>query len=247
MTYDGMLAESVRVIGHNGDVIDGYLARPLGAGPFPGVVLIHHMPGWDEASKEMVRKFAYHGYVCISPNLHHRVGPGSMDDVVARVRTEGGTPDDQCVGDVAGGIAYLESLPYYSGKVGAIGFCSGGRQTVIVASKLDIDAAVDCWGGRVVMSSDQLTDRMPVAPIDMTADLRCPLLGIFGLDDQAPSPEQVDEQEAALKAHGKTYEFHRYEGAGHGFFAVDRPSYRVEQAVDAWGKVFAWYEKYLSA
>ena len=83
MTYDGMIAESIRVNGHNGDQIDGYLARPLGAGPFPGVVLIHHMPGWDEATKEMARKFAYHGYVCISPNLHYRVGPGSIDDVVA--------------------------------------------------------------------------------------------------------------------------------------------------------------------
>ena len=70
MTYDGMIAESIRLNGHNGDQIDGYLARPLGAGPFPGVVLIHHMPGWDEATKEMARKLAYNGYVCISPHLH---------------------------------------------------------------------------------------------------------------------------------------------------------------------------------
>ena len=64
--YDGLLAESIRMQGHNGDEVDAYLARPLGGGPYPGVVLIHHMPGWDEASKEMVRKFAYNGYVCIS-------------------------------------------------------------------------------------------------------------------------------------------------------------------------------------
>ena len=171
--------------------------------------------------------------------MGHTVGVATTDD--ARVGDE-----VLRVGDVAGGIAYLETLPYYSGKVGAIGFCSGGRQTVIVASRLDIDAAVDCWGGRVVMAADQLTDRMPVAPIDMTADLRCPLLGIFGLDDQAPSPEEVDQHEAGRKAHGKTYKFHRYEGGRHGFIAVDRPSYRVEQAVDAWRKVFAWYDRHLS-
>jgi carboxymethylenebutenolidase len=246
MTYDGMIAESIRVNGHNGDQIDGYLARPLGAGPFPGVVLIHHMPGWDEATKEMARKFAYHGYVCISPNLHYRVGPGSIDDVVARVRTEGGNPDAQIVGDVAGSMTYLESLPYYSGKVGTIGFCSGGRQVVIVASKLKFDAAVDCWGGRVVMNPPDINERMPVAPIDMTYDLSAPLLGIFGLDDMSPSPEEVDQHEAVLKAAGKTHEFHRYEGAGHSFFAVDRPSYRSEQATDAWRKVFAWYDKHLS-
>lgn len=245
MPYEGMLAESVRVSGHNEDLIDGYLARPLGSGPFPGVVLLHHMPGWDESSKEMVRKFAYHGYICISPNLHYRTGPGSLDDVVARVRTEGGNPDDQVIGDVAGSIAYLNTLPYYSGKVGSIGFCSGGRQTVIVASKLDIDAAVDCWGGRVVMAAEDLTDRMPVAPIDMTAELRCPLMGIFGLEDQSPSPLEVNQHEAALMAHGKTHEFHRYEDAGHSFLAPDEASYRVEQAIDAWSKIFEWYGKYL--
>ena len=199
----------------------GEVVYPLGDSPGGGVI------------------FTADGHMSLDFMAGGRV-PFAADDIL------GGTPDEQCVGDVAGGIAYLESLPYYNGKVGAVGFCSGGRQTVIVASKLDIDAAVDCWGGRVVMAADQLTDRMPVAPIDMPADLRCPLLGIFGLDDQAPSPEEVDQHEAALKAHGKTYEFHRYKGAGHGFFAVDRPSYRVEQAVDGWRKVFAWYDRHLS-
>ena len=70
--YEGLLAESIRMKGHNGDELDAYLARPLGAGPFPGVVLIHHMPGWDEASKEMVRKFAFNGYICISSNLVYK-------------------------------------------------------------------------------------------------------------------------------------------------------------------------------
>jgi len=247
MTYEGMMAETERVQGHNGDMIDAYMARPLGAGPYPGVVLIHHMPGWDEASKEMARKFAYHGYACISPSLHHRAGPGSVDDVAARVRTEGGVSDAQCLGDVDGAISHLRSLPYHNGKVGVIGFCSGGRQTVVVASNLDVDAAVDCWGGRVIMGADQLSENLPVAPIDMTPDLRCPLLGIFGQEDQSPSPVDVDQHEAALKEHGMTYEFHRYEGAGHGFFAVDRASYRVEQAVDGWREVFAWYEQHLSA
>ena len=246
--YEGMLAETVRIKGHNGDEIDAYLARPLGAGPFPGVVLIHHMPGWDEASKEMVRKFAYHGYVCISPNLHFRIGPGEIDDVVAAVRAEGGTPDAQFLGDFEGAASHLRTLPYHNGKIGCIGFCSGGRQSYIAACKAsNLDAAVDCWGGRVMMKAEDLSERQPVATFDMTPDMGAPLLGIFGNDDQAPSPEEVNQTEEELKKRGKTYEFHRYDGAGHGFFAVDRPSYRVEQAVDAWKLVFAWYEKYLSA
>ena len=80
------------------------------------------------------------------------------------------------------------------------------------------------------MSKEELNAKTPVAPIDMTKDLCCPLLGMFGNDDRAPSPEQVNQHEAELKKHGKTYEFHRYDGAGHGFFYWHRPLYRPEQA-----------------
>lgn len=244
--YEGMLAETVGIEGHNGDVIESYLARPLGAGPYPGVLLIHHRPGWDEASKEMVRKFAYHGYVAISPNLHHREGPGSADDMAAAAQAAGGVPDDRCIGDADGAIKYLESLPCYNGKVGVIGFCSGGRQTYIVACNIQrLNAAVDCYGGRVVAGPDDLTPRQPVAPIDMTENLACPLLGLFGAEDSSPSPADIARIEKELKRFNKTYEFHTYENAGHAFLSVDRPSYRQHAAVDAWPKVFGWFEKYL--
>jgi carboxymethylenebutenolidase len=245
--YEGLLAETVRVRGHNGDEIDAYFARPLGAGPYPGVVLIHHMPGWDEFCKEAVRKLAYHGYACISPNLHHRAGPGSLDDVVAAVRATGGTPDAQFLGDFTGSVSYLRSLPYHNGKAGCIGFCSGGRQAYIAACKVpDLDAAVDCWGGRVIAKPEDLTPNQPVAPIDMTPDMSCPLLGLFGNDDASPTPADVDATEEELKRLNKSYEFYRYDGAGHGFFATDRPGYRQAQAVDGWQKVFVFYEKHLS-
>jgi len=93
MGYEGMLAETVDLSGHNGDQIDAYFARPLGHGPYPSVVVIHHMPGWDEASKEIVRKFAYQGYAAISPNLHFREGKGSPEANSASVRGAGGMPD----------------------------------------------------------------------------------------------------------------------------------------------------------
>ena len=102
--YEGLLAETIRIEGHNGDVIDAYFARPLAGGPYPSVVVVHHMPGWDEATKEIVRKFAHHGYVAICPNLHHRVGPGSPDDQAAAVRAQGGNPDAQFLGDANGAI-----------------------------------------------------------------------------------------------------------------------------------------------
>ena len=245
--YEGMLAETGMIPGAQGDWITVYLARPLGAGPFPGVVLIHHLPGWDEWYREATRKFAHHGYVAISPNLYAREGHGSPEDVAAKVRAAGGVPDDQVVGDVEGALRSLRSLPYINGKVGVFGTCSGGRHAFLVACRVKgFDAVVDCWGGRVVMTKADLTPKQPVAPIDYTKDLSCPLLGLFGEEDQSPSPEQVAQHEQELKKHGKTYEFHMYPKAGHGFFYYDRPAYRQEQAVDGWKKMFAFLEKYLS-
>jgi carboxymethylenebutenolidase len=241
-----MLAETVCHPGFGDEDIESYYARPLGPGPFPGVVLIHHAPGWDEWCKEAARKLAYHGYATILPHLYSREGDGSPEDKAASARASGGVSDEQMLGDVQGCIRYLRAQPYSNGKVGVMGFCSGGRQTYLSACRIpSLDAAVDCWGGRVVATSDQLTDKQPVAPIDYTADLQVPLLGLFGNEDKAPSPEDVNKTEAALKQDGKTYEFHRYDGAGHGFFAADRPGYRPEQATDGWQKVFAWFDKYL--
>ncbi len=95
------------------------------------------------------------------------------------------------------------------------------------------------------MSKEELTPQTPVSPIDYTKDLSCPLLGLFGNDDQNPSPEHVNRLEAELKKHGKSYEFHRYDGAGHGFWYYDRANYRPPQAMDAWQKVFAFYRQHL--
>ncbi len=244
--YEGMLAETVNIQGANGDVINAYSARPLGAGPYPGCVLIHHLPGWDELYREFTRKMAHHGYLAISPNLYSRDGHGTPEDVAAKVRAGGGVPDDQMCGDVQGALNYLKAQTNWTGKVGVWGTCSGGRHTVIAASKIDgFSAAADLWGGRVVMAPDTLNEKNPVAPIDMTPDLKVPLLGLFGADDQAPTPAEVAQHEEALKAAGKEHEFHMYPGAGHGFFYYDRPAYRQEQAVDGWNKLFDFFSKHL--
>ena len=104
MPYEAMSAETVLMHGHEGDLIDAYLARPSGPGPHPGVVVIHHMPGWDEATKEIARKFAHHGYVAISPNLHFREGKGTPEENSASIRASGGMPDERTMGDVEGAM-----------------------------------------------------------------------------------------------------------------------------------------------
>lgn len=245
--YEGMLAETVRYEGHNGDQIEAYLARPLGVARAGGVVVIHHRPGWDEWTKEVVRKLAHHGYASVAPHLYSRHGPGTPDDLAAASRAAGPEPDDQVMGDVHGSIRFLRALPYCNGKVGTIGFCSGGRHAYLAACRIpDVAAAVDCWGGSVVMKPEALSPAQPIQVLDLTKHMHCPLLGIFGNDDRNPSPADVNRTEDELKRHERTYTFHRYDGAGHGFFATDRPGYRPEQALDGWGKVFSFYEKYLS-
>ncbi|MEX2486974.1 MAG: dienelactone hydrolase family protein [Nitriliruptoraceae bacterium] len=240
--YEGLLAETVTVVGDGGDEIHAYFARPLGRGPFGAVVLFHHLPGWDAWYRATTRRFAEYGYLALSPDLYCRDGHGEPDDVAARVRAEGGVPDDRVVADARGCVDWLRSLPQASGRLALFGTCSGGRHAFLCACRIgDIDAVVDCWGGRIVVGDDDLTAKQPVAPIDYTADLDAPLLGLFGNDDKSPAPADVDTLEAALKQHGKDYAFHRYDGAGHGFFYDDRPAaYRAEAAVDGWRKVRAF-------
>jgi carboxymethylenebutenolidase len=233
--------------GANGDQIHAYVARPEGAGPFPGVVLVHHLPGWDELYQEFTRRFANHGYIAISPDLYCRDGHGTPDDVAAKIRADGGVADDRVVGDISAAADWVRAQPGSNGKVGIIGTCSGGRHSVLVASRAPgkFNAVADLWGGGVVAPKESLTPKQPVAVVDYTKDLDAPLLGLFGNDDQRPSPADVDVHEAELKKHGKNYEFHRYDGAGHGFFYYDRPIYRQQQAMDGWGKVFAFFETHL--
>jgi len=241
-----MTAGVVKYPAGGGDEIQAYVARPDGSGPYPGIVLAHHAPGWDEIYQEFTRRFANHGYNAICPNLYDRVGQGTPDDVGAAVRADGGVADDQVVADLRAAMAWLKALLTSNGKVGIVGTCSGGRHAVLTASRVQgFAAVVDLWGGRVVAPEAQLTPKQPVAPVDYTPDLTAPLLGLFGNDDASPTPADVDQHEQALKQHGKTYTFHRYDGAGHGFFYYDRPNYRTEQAIDGWAKVFAFFDQHL--
>jgi carboxymethylenebutenolidase len=244
--YEGMLAETIAMRGYGGDMIHAYLSKPLGEGPFPSIVLIPHMPGWDEFSRETARRFSQHGYSVLCPDIYCRFGHGTPDEIAAKAREAGGVSDDCVMGDCEGALRYLNAQPHSNGKAGVIGMCSGGRHAFLAGCRVSgFDAVVDCWGGRVVAAADELTPERPVAPIDLTSALNCPLLGIFGNDDKYPSPGQVDLHEAELKKHGKEYEFHRYDGAGHAFWSYGGDSYRPKQAMDSWEKVFAFFDKYL--
>lgn len=241
---DAIRAETV-FIGEEG--IQAYLARPLDPGPYPGVVVIHHLPGYDEATKQMVRTFAVNGFVAICPNLFWREAPNaSPDDASAFVRAQGGVPDEQVIADVRTAADALRRLDNHNGRVGVIGHCSGGRHALLVATALPVDAAVDCYGAFALEpppSSAGLTRMTSIK--DRLPDVGCPVLGLFGDDDQYPAPDEVARLAEILEREGKTFEFHSYAGAGHGFFAVDRPAYRPQAAVDGWKRIFTFFGEHL--
>jgi carboxymethylenebutenolidase len=243
---DSLTATTIMFPGHGGDEVQAYLATPLDDTRRGGVVVIHHMPGWDRETKEITRHFAELGYDAICPNLYWREAPGAApDDAAATARAQGGVPDEQLIGDVAGAAAYLRGLPSSNGKVGVIGYCSGGRQSVLAACNVDLQAAVDCYGAFVTGIPPEGFPLKVTNLVDQLPNLRCPLLGLFGNEDQYPTPEHVDELEQILKEHGKQYEFHRYDDAGHAFFAVNRPSYRPAAANDGWERITGFYATHL--
>lgn len=248
MSDAAVTAETVAIQGAGGDGIEAYLARTSAQGPVGGVVVIHHMPGYDSSTKEITRRFAAMGYNAICPNLHYREAPGaSPDDAAAAVRAAGGVPDDRLVGDVGGAAAHLRDLAGANGRLGVIGYCSGGRQAFLAACSLSLDAAVDCYGGFVVEDPPE-GFALAVRPLThLAGSLSCPLLGLFGANDEHPAPEHVAALDRVLTEAGKEHEFHTFENAGHGFFTTDRPSYVPEAAEQGWAFIETFFNRHLAA
>jgi carboxymethylenebutenolidase len=239
-------SDMIQYPSQDGTQINAYFSRPAASGRYPGVVVIMEAFGLVDHTKDVARRFAEQGYLALAPDMYTREGspdPGNMEQVL---KTMFSVPDAQAVADLEGGITYLKRLPDSNGKVGAIGFCSGGRYTLILACKsANLDAAVDSAGGFIIQ--DEHTPQRPVSPIAMIPTLSCPLLALFGEEDPNPSPAHAARLQEELDKHRKTYELRMYRQAGHAFFADYRSSYRAAAAQDMWHRVLVFYEKYLKA
>jgi carboxymethylenebutenolidase len=216
------------------------------------VVVLHHILGADDATKEITRRFAAEGYNAVMPNLYSREAPGAdPDDAAAAMRAAGAIiPDSRLVGDVAGAAAYLRGLSSSNGRAGVIGYCSGGRQATLAACSLPLDAAVNCYG--VLVAPRQVppgvpAPKSPLPPVlPLIERLSCPLLCLYGALDPVATPDQGAELDLALNSAGKTYEFHSHQSAGHAFFSVDHSTYNAEAAVEGWHRILNWFGKYLA-
>ena len=165
-TYDGQTAELITIQGCCGDDVHAYVVRPNGDGPYPGIVLVHHLPGWDEFYRETARRLADHGYVVICPNLYERFGHGTPEDVAAKARGEGGVSDDCVLADCEAALGYLEG-PLQLLRQGGDHRHLLRRSALLLwwpADPRASSAVVDCWGGNVSMAPESLTEKQPVAP-----------------------------------------------------------------------------------
>jgi carboxymethylenebutenolidase len=221
----------------------GYYAKPTGAGPFPVVLVIEEIFGVHEYIKDICRRFAKLGYVAIAPELYAREGDLSkMTDVQQIIRDViNKTPDDQVMSDLDAAGAYAVSHGGDLGRMGVTGFCRGGRDTWFYAAHNPHLKAAVAWYGPVASPTSPI---QPKTALDLAAEIKCPLLGLYGGQDTSISVDDVHKAEAKAKAAGKTVEIVVYPDAPHGFHADYRPSYRASDAMDGWNRLLAWFRRY---
>ncbi len=230
--------------------IPAYLAQPNQDGNYPGIVVIHEAFGLADHICDLARRFANIGYNAIAPDLYWKNGaPTDPSDINTVFPVMFGLQDKQAIGDLEASADYLRGLKGATGKVGAIGFCSGGRHTLLFAcSSSKVDAAVDCWGGFIhrATPSDETTASRPRIVLDMVKNMRCPTFGVFGEEDQNPPVALAAELEKRGAAAGKDVTTKIYKDAGHAFLADYRPSYKEGPAHELWNDATAFFKKHLS-
>lgn len=251
----GAVTDPSRVVGEEihftsgGDSIPGYLARPAQPGSYPGIVVIQEAFGLVDHIRDLARRFANIGYNALAPDLYARAGgPTDPNDIATVMPVMFGLPDEQAVRDLEAAAAHLRGLSGATPKVGAIGFCSGGRHALLFAcSSSKVDAAIDCWGGFIDSATpDAATTQARPAPIlDLVKNLHCPLFGVFGEEDQNPPVAMEAELKKRATASGKDVTTRIYKSAGHAFLADYRPSYREKPAFELWSDITAWFVKHL--
>jgi carboxymethylenebutenolidase len=233
----------------DGVALPAYLARPRDAAARPGVIVIHDIFGVSDHTRDVARRFANAGFDALAPSLYAHTGaPDSGADMAALMAAMFRVTDAQAVRDLDACAAHLRSLDGSNGKVGVVGFCSGGRHVLLFASSSDkVDASVDCWGGFVDRATPdaERTPARPVPVLDLAGNLRAPLLLVGGAEDQNPSPQLLTDLHARLRAEGKDVELEIFENAGHAFFHDQRPMYREEAAQRLWPIMLEFFARNL--
>ena len=222
-----------------------YEARPAAAGKYPVLLVIPEIFGMHEHIKDVTRRFAHEGYLCITFEPYDREGGVlHLPDMPSVRKITDAVPDKQVMADLDALVSYARKHPAARpDRIGVTGFCRGGMYALLYAAhNRELKAAV-AWYGSI--KPEKRPGIRTEGPLDVAGHIKAPVLGLYGGDDMGIPASDVKEMEAAIKAGGVTAEFIIYPGAPHAFFADYRPSYRPEAAKDAWKHCLAWFGRYL--
>jgi carboxymethylenebutenolidase len=239
----GLVAGEVKIPVKDGE-IPAYRAMPAKGENFPMVLVVQEIFGVHEHIQDICRRFAQLGYLAIAPELFARQGDVSkltnVQEIISKVVSK--VPDAQVMSDLDATVAWAEkSSKGNIDKVGITGFCWGGRITWLYAAHNPKVKAGVAWYGRLVGESKSLT---PKYPVDIAADLKVPVLGLYGGADEGIPVETIEKMREALKASNSGSEIIVYPNTPHGFYADYRPSYRKEQAQDGWKRLQDWFKQH---
>lgn len=234
-------------IPHGDLAIEAYLAQPLAAGTYPGIIVIQEIFGVNDHIKEVTRRVAQEGYVAIAPAIFQRQAPGfavgySLEEVQQGRIYKAQTQSDELLSDLQATMDYLHGLPnVQAGGVGAIGFCFGGHVVYLGATLPGISATASFYGAGIVNWAPG--DGEPT--ITRTAAIKGKIYAFFGGKDASIPADQVEAIDAALTQHQIDHRIFRYAEADHGFFCDRRASYNRIAAQDAWGHVLELFSNIL--
>jgi carboxymethylenebutenolidase len=241
---NGLIAGEVKIPAKDGE-IPAYRAMPAKGKNFPTVLVVQEIFGVHEHIKDVCRRFAKAGYLAVAPEMYARqadVSKMQMNEVIQNVVPK--VPDAQVMSDLDSAVAWAKKNNGNTDKLGITGFCWGGRIVWLYAAhnpKLKAGAA---WYGRLAAPPpDRVNPLQPKAPIELVSELKAPVLGLYGGADAGIPNNTVEQMQKALKDAGKPSEIILYPDTPHGFYADYRPSYRKDQAQDAWQKLMAWFKK----
>ena len=239
----GLTAGEVKIPTRDGE-IPAYRAMPAEGGPFPTILVIQEIFGVHEHIRDVCRRLAKLGYSALAPELYARQGDvarlTNIQQIVSEVVSK--VPDAQVMGDLDAAIAYAKGTGKAdTARLGITGFCWGGRITWLYAAHNPNVKAGVAWYGRLVGDA---SDLMPKHTVDVAADLKAPVLGLYGGADQGIPVATIDRMKEACREAAKTCAFVVYPDAPHAFHADYRPSYRAEPAQDGWKRLQEWFRQH---
>ncbi len=237
----GLTAGEVKIPVRDGQMA-AYRAMPAKGAPFPTILVIQEIFGVHEHIKDVCRRLAKMGYLAIAPDLFARQADMSkVTEMQAAAAIAGQVPDAQVMADLDACSAWAKKNGGAQAKLGITGFCWGGRITWLYAAHNPNLTAGVAWYGRVV---GQANERQPRHPVELAAQIKAPVLGLYGGADQGIPNDTVDQMRTALRGAGKTFDIVTYPDTPHAFNADYRASYRKPQAEDAWAKMHAWFVRF---